>query len=43
MKKAGVDTIHIGSCIKLNCPNYSEFINILSKDFKIVPYTHIIK
>jgi hypothetical protein len=43
MKKAGVDTIHISSCIKLKCPNYNEFISILSKDFKMVPFTHAIK
>lgn len=43
MKKAGVDTIHVSSCIKLKCPNYNEFIKILSNDFKIVPFTHAIK
>jgi predicted metal-binding protein len=43
MKKAGVDTIHIGSCIKRNCPNYTEFIEILSKEFTVVGHTHALR
>lgn len=43
LKKVGTDVIHISSCIKKNCPNYNEFKNILSKDFDIVDYTHVIK
>ena len=43
LKRAGADTIHISSCIKLTCPNYNQFIEILAKDFNIVEYTHAIK
>jgi len=40
LKKAGADTLHISSCIKRTCPHYNQFIEILSKDFDIVEYTH---
>jgi len=40
MREAGVETIHISTCIKKFCPNYDNFIQILSKDFKIVTGTH---
>ncbi len=43
LKKAGVTTIHLSSCIKLKCPNYNNFIEILNKDFTIVGYTHAIQ
>jgi len=43
LKRAGADTIHISSCIKLMCPNYNQFIEILSKDFDVVEYTHAVK
>jgi predicted metal-binding protein len=40
LKMAGADTIHISSCIKGMCPNYNKFIEILSKDYDVVEYTH---
>lgn len=40
MKKNGVDCIHLSSCIRSKCPWYDDFIRELSKDFKVVGYTH---
>jgi len=42
LQKAGAETIHISSCIKVTCPNYNEFIKTLSQDFDIVEYTHAV-
>jgi predicted metal-binding protein len=39
-KKAGVDTIHLSSCIRGRCDYYEEFVNELSKDFDVIGYTH---
>ena len=43
LKKEGADTVHISSCIKLMCPNYNKFIEILSRDFDVVEYTHAVR
>lgn len=40
LKQAGVTSIHLASCIKLMCPNYNKFIEILEKDFVLVGHTH---
>lgn len=40
LKAAGADTIHLGTCIKKTCPNYDTFVEILSRDFQVVGYTH---
>lgn len=40
MKEIGVDTIHLSSCIRSNCPWYDEFLSTLSKNFEVVGYTH---
>ena len=40
MKGRGVDTIHLATCIKLNCPFYNQFIDSLSRKSNIVGYTH---
>ncbi|MDD7794321.1 CGGC domain-containing protein [Clostridium sp. 'White wine YQ'] len=40
MKNRGVDTIHISTCIKINCKMYNDFIKLLSKEFNIIGYTH---
>jgi hypothetical protein len=40
MQQAGATTLHVSTCIKVKCPHYHEFIEILSRDFKIIPYTH---
>ena len=43
LKKAGVTTIHLSSCIKIKCPNYNNFIEILEKGFTIVGHTHAVQ
>lgn len=40
MKEAGVNTIHLSSCVRSRCSYYKEFIEALSKDFEVVGYTH---
>ncbi|WP_027626124.1 CGGC domain-containing protein [Clostridium lundense] len=40
LKKLGVTTIHLSSCIRSKCPWYNEFIEELSKDFQVEGYTH---
>lgn len=40
MKNRGVDTIHLGTCIKLKCKFYNEFMKELSKEFNVIGYTH---
>lgn len=40
MKKRGVDSIHLATCIKLNCPFYNKFIDELSKKLDVKGYTH---
>jgi len=42
-KKQGVESIHLSTCIKLNCAYYDEFIEELSNDFLVVGYTHALK
>jgi predicted metal-binding protein len=43
LKKQGVSSVHLSTCIRASCPYYKEFINELSKDFKVVGYTHGVK
>jgi predicted metal-binding protein len=40
MKKRGVTTIHLATCIKIKCPWSAEFIKALSGNFDIISYTH---
>ena len=40
MKKVGVTTIHLSSCVRSKCSFYKEFIDALSKDFEVIGYTH---
>ena len=39
-KKAGVDVIHLSSCIRSKCDHYKEFVEELSKYFDVIGYTH---
>jgi len=39
-KKANVDTIHLSSCIRSKCDYYQEFVDVLSKNFDVIGYTH---
>lgn len=40
MKKAGIEVIHLSTCMKKMCPRYDEHLKILSKDFEVIGYTH---
>lgn len=40
MKDAGIEVIHLSTCMQKLCPRYDEHIEILSKEFDIVGYTH---
>lgn len=40
MKKVGVDSIHLSSCVKSKCPWYDTFMEELSKEFTVEGYTH---
>ncbi len=39
-KKAGVDTVHLSTCIRGRCDHYETFADKLSKDFDVIGYTH---
>lgn len=40
LKKQGVESIHLSTCIRSKCPYYNEFVHELSKEFQVVGYTH---
>ncbi len=40
MKEAGIEVIHLSTCMKKMCPRYDEHLKVLSKDFEVVGYTH---
>ncbi|SHH79062.1 CGGC domain-containing protein [Clostridium grantii] len=40
LKDNNVQVIHLSSCIRGKCEDYEELIEKLSKDFKVVGYTH---
>lgn len=40
LKKQGVETIHLSTCIRSKCTYYNEFASELSKDFQVIGYTH---
>ena len=40
LKKQGVDSIHLSTCIRGKCPYYNEFVEELSKQFQVIGYTH---
>jgi predicted metal-binding protein len=40
MKEAGIEVIHLSTCMKKMCPRYDEHLKALSKDFEVVGYTH---
>lgn len=40
MRAAGVEVIHLSSCIRSKCPKYNEFVRELSKNFEVVGYSH---
>lgn len=38
--KAGVDTVHLSTCIRGRCDHYETFANKLSTHFDVMGYTH---
>lgn len=40
MKEAGVQVIHVSTCIRGKCQNYQELVEKISEDFDVVGYTH---
>lgn len=40
LKAKGVRIIHLSSCIKSDCQWYDTFIQVLSKEFEVVDFTH---
>jgi len=40
LKKQGIESIHLSTCIRGKCPYYNEFVEELSKGFQITGYTH---
>jgi len=44
LRKSGADSIHVSSCIKLNCRHYDEFMKLLNNNgYDSVGYTHAIR
>jgi predicted metal-binding protein len=40
MKESGVTAVHLSTCVRARCPWYDEFMDALSKDFKVEGYSH---
>ncbi len=40
MKEAGVEVIHVSTCMRAKYAGYAELIEKLSEDFDVVGYTH---
>ncbi len=40
MKEAGVQVIHVSTCMRAKYPGYTDLVNKLSRDFDVVGYTH---
>lgn len=40
MKEAGVQVIHVSTCMRGKFPGYVELVEKISKDFDVVGYTH---
>ena len=40
MKKAGVQVIHVSTCMRAKHPGYASLIQRLCKDFDVIGYTH---
>lgn len=40
LKKKGVDTVHLSSCMRTKNPNYEAIAERVSEDFNVVGYTH---
>ena len=40
MKKAGVDVLHVSTCMRAKYDGYEELVRRIGKDFDVVGYTH---
>lgn len=40
MKKAGVQVIHVSTCMRGKYEGYEELVGKLSRDFDVIGYTH---
>ena len=40
IKEAGVDVIHVSTCMRAKYEGYEELVHRLSKDFDVIGYTH---
>ncbi|MFT5728731.1 MAG: putative metal-binding protein [Desulforhopalus sp.] len=40
MKDAGVDIIHVSTCMRAKYEGYEELVHSLGKDFDVIGYTH---
>lgn len=40
MKEAGVDIIHVSTCMRAKYEGYAELVETLGKDFDVIGYTH---
>ncbi|EHQ91805.1 CGGC domain-containing protein [Desulfosporosinus youngiae] len=40
MIRAGIECVHLSSCLRARSPDYASLMERLSKDFKVVGYTH---
>ncbi len=40
MKDAGVDVIHVSTCMRAKYEGYEELVHILGKNFDVIGYTH---
>jgi len=41
MEKKGITTIHLSSCMRSVCKWHDEFVCELSKNFKVIDFTHL--
>ncbi|WBW99090.1 CGGC domain-containing protein [Oceanirhabdus sp. W0125-5] len=40
LKKAGVEVVHLSTCIRGRCEYYEEFAKVFSRHFDVIGYTH---
>ena len=40
MKEAGVDIIHVSTCMRAKYEGYEELVQRMGKDFDVIGYTH---
>lgn len=40
MKEAGVQVVHLSTCLRGKAPDYPQLVEKIAKDFDVVGYTH---